>query len=86
VATTIFRIRIEQKAVKMTAEGTGVASIDALTFRLAATSQQEAEHIAAGIWTAWMREHPGIPSSMRLDWPNPRQLGETGFDPTQPWD
>jgi hypothetical protein len=86
MATTIFRIRIEQKAVAMSAEGTRVATIDALAFRLAAASQQEAEHIAAGIWSAWMHEHPGIASSMRLDWPNARQLGETRFDPSDTWD
>jgi hypothetical protein len=84
--TTIFRIKIRQIKIQTDMEGhLHLDNLQELAFRLAAGSQKEAEHIARGVWTTWMRSNPGVPSTMTLEFPLPIELGETAFDPEQPW-
>lgn len=74
---TIFRIAVDKVVPWVNEHGAyELKHVQVLAVRLAAESQEEAEHRGHLLWTTWMRQNPGVPSMMRTSWPNSLELGE----------
>ena len=77
-ATRIYRIAVDKVVPCQDADdGTWhLRRTQVLTVRIAAESQEEAEQVGRLVWTTWLRQHPGVPATMRTAWPTSHELGE----------